>query len=313
MSELSKQGALSRTGDQILRFPDRARVTHKNLPNGKRIVILIHGFTADAGYLEQLMQDLDDDEVSVLVFEYACYRGIDVAAENLRYRLSLLDRDAKLSGPRITLVGHSMGGLVARFLVCLLGGYKYVHTVITLGTPHQGTLQNSAILPLLIDWSHSVASAAPIAFTPRSQSAKQLIGQDEAPTLLDRLKNAPPPNLVVRFYSISGGYPNIEFGSGFLKNAVARHWLRSNLKIPNDGLVEEVSSDITSDVLRSCFSFARHFNEYPEYSDTNHSNLVNNQVIALEIANIVARNGEPATSQAAGGAAPLQPVSKDAH
>lgn len=313
MAEISKQSTLSRTGDQILRFPDRARVTHKNLLHSKRIVILIHGFTADAGYLEQLMQDLEDDEVSILVFEYACYRGIDVAAESLRYRLSLLDRDGKLSSSRITLVGHSMGGLVARFLVCLLGGDKYVHTVITLGTPHQGTLQNSAILPLLIDWSHSVASAAPIAFTPKSQSAKQLIGQDEPPTLLDRLKNAPPPSLVVRFYSISGGYPNIEFGRGFLKNAVARHWLRKNLSIPNDGLVEEFSSDITSDQLRSCFSFARHFKEYPEYPDINHSNLVNNQGIALEISDIISRNGEPAISQTASGGESIQPRSKDAH
>lgn len=292
MVERKKQDALSRSGDQVVRFPDRVRVTHKDIEGDQQIVIVIHGFTADASYLEQIMQDLTDDAVKVFAFEYACYRGIDTAAENLRHRISLLDRGGELSRSRVTLVGHSMGGLVARYLVCLLGGDKYVHTVITLGTPHQGTLKNSALLPVLIEWSHSVSSAAPVAFTPDSRSAKQLIGQDPAPTLLNRLNAARPPAQNVKFHSISGGYPKLEFGKGFIKDAILRHWIRGNLKEPHDGLVEEVSSDISSESLTGCFSYARHFKEYPEYSDTNHSNLVSNQAIALEVANIIACQGD---------------------
>ena len=37
------------------------------------------------------------------------------------------------------LIGHSMGGLVARQYVQELGGHELVDTVITLGTPHRGT------------------------------------------------------------------------------------------------------------------------------------------------------------------------------
>ncbi|HEX3706658.1 MAG TPA: alpha/beta fold hydrolase [Mycobacteriales bacterium] len=40
---------------------------------------------------------------------------------------------------RIHVVGHSMGGLVARYYVQRLGGDARVHTVVTLGTPHRGT------------------------------------------------------------------------------------------------------------------------------------------------------------------------------
>jgi triacylglycerol lipase len=40
---------------------------------------------------------------------------------------------------RIHVVGHSMGGLVARYYVQRLGGDAHVHTLVTLGTPHQGT------------------------------------------------------------------------------------------------------------------------------------------------------------------------------
>ena len=40
---------------------------------------------------------------------------------------------------RIHVVGHSMGGLVARYYVQRLGGDARVHTLVTLGTPHGGT------------------------------------------------------------------------------------------------------------------------------------------------------------------------------
>ena len=40
----------------------------------------------------------------------------------------------------VHVVGHSLGGLVARYYVQQLGGDARVHTLVTLGTPHQGTL-----------------------------------------------------------------------------------------------------------------------------------------------------------------------------
>ena len=40
---------------------------------------------------------------------------------------------------RVHVVGHSMGGLVARYYVQRLGGDARVHTLCTLGTPHEGT------------------------------------------------------------------------------------------------------------------------------------------------------------------------------
>lgn len=48
---------------------------------------------------------------------------------------------------RVHVIGHSLGGLIARYLVQRLGGDQRVHTVVTLGTPHQGTLP-ARIVPL---------------------------------------------------------------------------------------------------------------------------------------------------------------------
>ncbi len=47
--------------------------------------------------------------------------------------------DEHIKGGRITLIGHSMGGLVSRVYLQLLGGDRRVDTLITLGTPHLGS------------------------------------------------------------------------------------------------------------------------------------------------------------------------------
>jgi triacylglycerol lipase len=51
-----------------------------------------------------------------------------------------VDRVLAVTGaPRCMVVGHSMGGIVARYYVQALGGHRNVDTVITLGSPHRGT------------------------------------------------------------------------------------------------------------------------------------------------------------------------------
>lgn len=59
----------------------------------------------------------------------------------------------------VDVVGHSLGGLIARYYVQRLGGDRRVRTLVTLGTPHAGT----AVAPL--------ASAHPIVRQMRSGSA----------------------------------------------------------------------------------------------------------------------------------------------
>jgi hypothetical protein len=45
----------------------------------------------------------------------------------------------------VHVVGHSLGGLVARYYVQRLGGDARVHTLVTLGTPHEGTYVAHAV------------------------------------------------------------------------------------------------------------------------------------------------------------------------
>jgi triacylglycerol esterase/lipase EstA (alpha/beta hydrolase family) len=62
---------------------------------------------------------------------------VRAAAEQLAEQVEALATETGYE--RIHVVGHSMGGLIARYYVQRLGGDARVHTLVTLGTPHQGT------------------------------------------------------------------------------------------------------------------------------------------------------------------------------
>ncbi|GAA0910466.1 esterase/lipase family protein [Pseudonocardia zijingensis] len=63
---------------------------------------------------------------------------IRTAAHRLRRQV---DELRELAGAdRIHIVGHSLGGMIARYYVQRMGGSAAVDTLVTLGSPHQGTL-----------------------------------------------------------------------------------------------------------------------------------------------------------------------------
>jgi pimeloyl-ACP methyl ester carboxylesterase len=71
-------------------------------------------------------------------FNYnALTEGIPQAAARLSAEVERVL--AATGAERVMVVGHSMGGMVARYYVQELGGEDTVDTVITLGAPHEGT------------------------------------------------------------------------------------------------------------------------------------------------------------------------------
>lgn len=109
---------------------------------------IIHGYTK----VERGLRALDDPEIDVgdpaltnldarvLFFPYDFRLGVVAAAERLHDEIErrLEHLGASSEDPRVVLVGHSMGGLVARYYMGALGGWTRVRSLITLGTPHRG-------------------------------------------------------------------------------------------------------------------------------------------------------------------------------
>ncbi len=105
----------------------------------QRTVVLLPGYLGNRSSLLPLRSYLWTCGVrQVRAFDYGSFlrggHGIEAAAAGLR---EFLRREVR--GGRIDLVGHSLGGLVARFYLQQLGGARRVDRCITLGTPHRGT------------------------------------------------------------------------------------------------------------------------------------------------------------------------------
>ncbi|MEU9862592.1 alpha/beta fold hydrolase [Streptomyces sp. NPDC047971] len=104
-----------------------------------RPVVLLHGFVDNRSVFVLLRRALTrHGRHPVESFNYSPLTG------DLRSAAALLGRHveelcARTGHHEVDLVGHSLGGLIARYYVQRLGGDTRVRTLVMLGTPHSGT------------------------------------------------------------------------------------------------------------------------------------------------------------------------------
>ena len=102
-------------------------------------VVLLHGFIDNRSVFVLLRRSLAQhgrQQVESLNYSpLTC--DIRIAAELLGRHI---EQVCERTGSRqVDVVGHSLGGLIARYYVQRLGGDSRVRTLVTLGTPHSGT------------------------------------------------------------------------------------------------------------------------------------------------------------------------------
>ncbi|WP_433452011.1 alpha/beta fold hydrolase [Streptomyces sp. CA-142005] len=102
-------------------------------------VVLLHGFIDNRSVFLLLRRSLAQHGgqrvVSLNYSPLTC--DIRAAAELLgRHIEEICERTGS---DRVDIVGHSLGGLIARYYVQCLGGDLRVRVLVTLGTPHSGT------------------------------------------------------------------------------------------------------------------------------------------------------------------------------
>ncbi len=99
------------------------------------VVVLVHGIFASAGVWRPLKRRLTKATgAKIASFTHAPGPGIDRLARSLA---RIVDRVP--AGCRVHLIGHSLGGIVARWYVQELGGHTRVTQTISLGSPFGGT------------------------------------------------------------------------------------------------------------------------------------------------------------------------------
>jgi Palmitoyl protein thioesterase len=109
-------------------------------------ILLVHGMIDNRSIFTLLRRGLRRRGFGrVLSINYSpLTTDVRAAAARLAKEVELLV--AETGYERVHVIGHSLGGLIARYYVTRLGGHQRVHTLVTLGTPHGGTL-NAYALP----------------------------------------------------------------------------------------------------------------------------------------------------------------------
>lgn len=105
---------------------------------GPRPIIVVHGYAMNRANFFVLARRLGAAGLGpVLGFEYWSLGRTRSAA--LRLAEYVEEVRAATGADTVDLIGHSMGGVVARYYVTLLGGDGKVANLVTLGSPHAGT------------------------------------------------------------------------------------------------------------------------------------------------------------------------------
>ncbi|MFF7197923.1 esterase/lipase family protein [Streptomyces sp. NPDC008079] len=137
-----KTPAIGRAPGGALRLPTEGRAHPP--------VVMLHGFVDNRSVFTLLRRSLlHHGWTRVDALNYSPLTcDIRGAAELLGRHVERICAESGHS--RVDLVGHSLGGLIARYYVQRLGGDARVRTLVTLGTPHTGTRVVPLLTPLPI-------------------------------------------------------------------------------------------------------------------------------------------------------------------
>jgi triacylglycerol lipase len=131
--------------------PEQRGLVHHGVATAETPILLVHGIVDNHSIFTRLHRSLRRRGfATVSSYDYGLLtRDIRAAAQLLGEAIGTLA--ANTGYERIHVIGHSLGGLIARYYVQRLGGDARVHTLVTLGTPHHGTelARPLRMLPLL--------------------------------------------------------------------------------------------------------------------------------------------------------------------
>jgi len=109
-------------------------------------VLLVHGLSSNRAIFHVLRRGLQQAGFRRVATLNYSWLNNDVRSA-ARLLADEVEQACEDSGhERVHVIGHSLGGVIARYYVQRMGGDARVHTLVTLGTPHHGTL--AAMVPL---------------------------------------------------------------------------------------------------------------------------------------------------------------------
>jgi triacylglycerol lipase len=158
-------------------------------------VVLVHGWKSNPGIWRHLIETLDEALIEYWTFDHSRLRDqpLECVARSLRDYVALQREIRRYDGP-LDIVCHSMGGVIARFMLEVLDGEsrdEEMRQLIAIGTPNDG----SSMCELFMDpeLGPGICRSLEGVFVPRGYTpSRDLIVQDFRPGSgsMQRLRDA---------------------------------------------------------------------------------------------------------------------------
>lgn len=105
------------------------------------ILLLVHGIIGDTKGMAECMRQAKDADLCDLVLTFD-YENLNTPIQDTARKLKEMLEDVGItskSGKKITIVAHSMGGLVSRYFIENMDGKSVVKHLVMAGTPNEGS------------------------------------------------------------------------------------------------------------------------------------------------------------------------------
>lgn len=158
-------------------------------------VVLIHGTISSKNVWQNLVLRLREDNFVVFAPDFGVHgtQDIPTSAEDVGAYIEQV-REAT-GAEQVDVVGHSQGGLLARYWINEMGGEDVVHHLVSLGAPHRGTTLMGMLGPLLTTEMTQRMAAATIRRVFGAAGMQQIIGSP----LMDTLAASPDTRPHIRY------------------------------------------------------------------------------------------------------------------
>ena len=158
-------------------------------------VVLVHGTISSKNVWQNLVLRLREDDFVVFSPDYGVHgtQDIPTSAQDIG---AYIEQVLSATGAEaVDIVGHSQGGLLARYWINELGGEDYVHHLISLGAPHHGTTLLGMLGNLLTSETSQRMAAATIRRVFGAAGMQQIMGSP----VLETLAASPDTRPLIRY------------------------------------------------------------------------------------------------------------------
>lgn len=129
--------AIARQASLMWLHRNRDRHARPIAPSSEKVVVFVHGFMAAGPVFDPMRAEVEKrTQLPCFDFTYKSVRSFEAVAHEFDRYIA-----HRFKNKRISLVGHSLGGLVCRYWMQDFAGplLGQVDSLITLATPHAGT------------------------------------------------------------------------------------------------------------------------------------------------------------------------------